>query len=270
MPRPLKILKDIVEENPSATRNKINGLLGKNIKVAEDALTQLSVCLHLLLNKDRASAADQAIVDLGIRFWNDIRAANILIREGFFLNATMIERDAIEIMVVAEYLHKYPEEAEAWQKAKTLKERLHFGIDKLKNTVEGGNEWKELFDDLSSYIHPNRQAVVAYSRSKPFCGYALYLGSFYDPAPIASSFLSQLAICINFIEYLIKWYKADLAFPDELLKRIERLGELFHTKSEELKKRAHAEQQKINDKIQATRLSGEEIIKLFKFLDTLP
>ena len=93
MPRPLKILKGIVEEDPSVTRDKINELLGETVAIAEEALKQLSACLHLLLNKDRASEADQSIFDLGVRFWNDIRAANVLIYEGFILHALMVQRD---------------------------------------------------------------------------------------------------------------------------------------------------------------------------------
>ena len=123
MPRPLKILKGLIQEDPAAIRYKITNLLGETTAIAEEALNQLSTCLRVLLNKDRASKADQAIVDLGARFWNDSRTFNILIQEGLILHAMMMQRDAIETRVVAEYLHKYPQEAEAWQKAETLKER---------------------------------------------------------------------------------------------------------------------------------------------------
>jgi hypothetical protein len=176
MTRPLKILKGIVEQDPSFTRSKVNELLGENVKIAEEALRQLAVCLRILLEKDRASAADQSIVDLGVRFWNDIRAANLLIYEGFILHAIMMERDAIETRVVAEYLHKYPEDAVAWQKAKTKKERHRFSINELKDKVEDGKDWKDMWDDLSSYIHPNRLALPAYSSGRPYFGHNLYLG----------------------------------------------------------------------------------------------
>jgi len=270
MPRPLKILKGIIEQDPSVTRDKINELLGETVALAEEALKQLSTCLRLLLNKDRASSADQSIVDLGIRFWNDVRAANILIQKGFILNAMMMERDAIETRVIAEYLHKYPQEAEAWQKAETYKERRRFSINELKNKVEDGNGWKEEWDDLSSYIHPNSWALPAYSGSRPFFGYNIYLGGFYDPIPIACSFGMQLGICINFLGCFINWYKDDLAFPRELPREIEILEETYRSEIIKLKERADSEQQKIKDKIKTTRLSKDEIIKFFKFLDTLP
>ena len=95
MPRPLKILKGIVEQDPSATRYRINELLGETVAIAEDALKQLTTCLRLLLSRDQASEADPCIFDLGVRFWNDIRAANMLISEGLVLHATMMQRIAM-------------------------------------------------------------------------------------------------------------------------------------------------------------------------------
>ncbi len=270
MPRPLKILKGIAEEDPSVTQSKINKLLGETVAISEEALKQLSVCLRCLLNKDRASKADQSIVDLGVRFWNDTLAANILIRQGLILNAMMMERDAIETRVVAEYLHKYPRDAEAWQKAKTYKERRRFGINALKDEVEEGEASKDIWDWLSSYIHPNDEARPAYSKSRPFFGHNLYLGGFYEPVPTATFFLMQLATCINFLDTIYNWYKDDLLFPEELPKKIEVLEEAYHKQKGKLKERADSEHQKMRGEIEKTRLSKEEIIKMFQFLDTLP
>lgn len=270
MPRPLKILKGIIEEDPSVTHSKTSELLGETVTIAEDALRQLSTCLRLLLNKDRASKADQSILDLGIRLWNDIRAGNILIHEGFILHAEMMQRDTIETRVVAEYLHTHPQEAEAWQKAEDKKERLRFGMNELKDKVEGGKDWKDMWDDCSSRIHATSAAIPAYSRMRPGFGYNLYLGGFYNPIPIAVLFGTQLAICINFLESFMNWYKDDLPFPTELPKQIEVLEDTYSNQIDKLKKRARAEQQKMDDEIKATRLSEDEIVKLFKFLDTLP
>ena len=223
MPRPLKILKGIVEQDTSVTRSKINELLGETVALAEEALRQLSTCLRLLLEKDRATKADQSIIDLGVRFWNDIRAANILIYEGLNLHAMMMERDAIETRVVAEYLHTYPQDAEAWRKAKTYKERRRFGISELKDKVKDGEKWKDIWDSWSSYIYPNHWALPAYSSSRPYFGHNVYLGGFYDPVPIATQFQMQLAVCINFLGGIMSWYKDDLPFPPELPRKIKLL-----------------------------------------------
>lgn len=270
MPRPLKILKGIKKEDPAATSDKISTLLGATTAISEEALTHISTCLSVLLEKNRASKADQSIVDLGVRFWNDILAANILIRQGLILNAIMMERDAIETRVVAEYLHKYPKDAEAWQKAKTYKERRRFGINELKDKVEEGEASKDIWDWLSSYIHPNDEARPAYSKSRPFFGHNLYLGGFYDPVPTAIFFLIQLSICINFLDTIYNWYKDALPFPNELPRKIEVLEKAYHKQNDKLKKRAYAEQKAIESEIQKTRLSKKEIVKMLKFLDTLP
>jgi hypothetical protein len=270
MPRPLKILKGIVEEDPSVTRSKVSKLLGETVGTAEEALRQLAICLRFLLEKDRASKADQSIVDLGVRFWNDIRAANLLIYEGFILHAMMMERDAIETRVVAEYLHEYPENAEAWQKANTYPERRRFSINEIKDKVEGGEGWKELWDHLSSYIHPNRGALPAYSSSRPYFGHNIYLGGFYEPVPIANEFLMQLAICINFLDDIVSWYKDDTLFPKELPTKLELLEKEYREQANKLKKRANSEGKKIESEIEKTRFSDEEIVKFLKFLDSLP
>jgi hypothetical protein len=270
MPRPLKILKGIIEQDPSVTRSKVNKLLGETVETAEEALKQLSSCLHLLLEKDRASKADQSIVDLGVRFWNDIRVANSLMYEGFILHAIMMKRDAIETRVIAEYLHKYPGDAAAWQKAKTKRERYRFSINELKDKVEDGKGWKELWDDLSSYIHPNRTAVPVYSSRRPYFGHNLCLGGLYDPMPAAIFFLIQLGICINFLDDIHNWYKDDLPFPKELAREIELLEEKYDDQTNKLQKRADAEHKQMKDELEKTRLSAEEIVKFFKFLDSLP
>ncbi|MCJ7426136.1 MAG: hypothetical protein MUO17_03245 [Dehalococcoidales bacterium] len=270
MPRPLKILKGIIKEDPSVTSDKISNLLGETTAISDEALTHLATCLSFLLEKDRASKADQSIVDLGVRFWNDTIAANILIRQGLILNAMMMERDAIETRVVAEYLHEYPGDAEAWQKAESYKERRRFGINELKDKVEEGEALKDIWDWLSSYIHPNDKARPVYSKSRPFFGHNLYLGGFYEPMPTATFFLMQLAICINFLDTIYNWYKDDLLFPEGLPKKIEVLEEAYHKQKGKLEGRADSEHQKMKGKIEKTRLSKEEIVKMFQSLDTLP
>src|SRR3990172_3147102 len=109
MPRQLKILKGLAQEEPNITREKIDVLLGDAVTTAEEALSKLSTCFYLILDKDRANAADQSIFDLGVRFWNNTKAVYLLTNEGLILNAVMVQRDCIEIMIVAEYLHKNPE-----------------------------------------------------------------------------------------------------------------------------------------------------------------
>lgn len=269
MPRPLKILKNIAEEDPSATHNKINELLGETTAISEEIFRHLATCLRLLINKDGASVADQDIVDLGVRLWNDIRAANMLVRRGLYLSAMMMERDAIETIVVAEYLHNYPQDAELWRKAETISERRRFSIHRLRDKVEDGKDWKDTWDWLSSFIHPNCLATPVYGASKEFFGHNLYIGGFYQPGSIVTCWGIQLALCFHFLQSFISWYKDELPFPPEMQGGIEALEEAYHDKTDKLKERAYSEQKDIHRKIEATRFSREEVIKVFKFLDTL-
>ena len=136
--------------------------------------------------------------------------------------------------------------------------------------MEDGSGWKEHWNTLSSYIHPNSQALPSFSSSRPFFGYNVYLGGFYAPTPIAISFGIQLAICINFVECFMNWYKEDLLFPSEFPRKMEMLEKASHDQIEKLRKRASVEQQKTDSEIKTTRLQEKEIKQLWKFLDTLP
>jgi hypothetical protein len=81
--------------------------------------------------------------------------------------------------------------------------------------------------------------------------------------------LTQLGTCIDFLDDIYNWYKDELSFPAELPRELELLEEKYHDQTDKLKKRADSEYQKIRGEIEKTRLSEEEIVKFFKFLDTL-
>lgn len=269
MPRPLKILKGIIEQDQQETRYKIGTLLGETVATAERATRLLTVCLRTLLDIDRASIADQSIVNLVVRFCNDIKASRILLGEGFILNSMMMIRDAVEILVLAEYLHEYPNEAQAWQDATSFKERRRFGINEIKDKVKNGSDWKDIFDWLSSYIHPNDNAKAAYSRNRPIFGHNLYIGSFYDPGQTAILLSMQIAICVNFIDSFISWYENTLPAIANQRKELEKLEKEYRSQNQKLKEHGDLAQQKIDKEIEITRLSKDEIISLLQFLDSL-
>jgi len=269
MPRPLKILKGIVLEDMAATREKVSKLLGDSVATTEEALAQLSDCLRLLLEIDRATKADRSIVDLGARFWNDIRASNTLLHEGLILPATMMLRDAVETRVLAEYFHLHPEQAEAWQKARNRQERGHFDFKQIKGDVEDGQKWYDFWNGLSSYIHPTAKATITYRNQRPLFGHNLYLGGFYRPFDTVLIFEMQQDICINFLDSLAHWYKDYVLLDKQLLARIELLEETHRSQKSKLFARAESEQKDLDGDIKATRLSGDAVIKLFKTLDTL-
>jgi len=269
MPRPLKVLTGIIAEDQQATCYKIGKLLGDAIASSEKTINLFTACLQDLLNIDRASKADRSIVNLGVRFCNDIKASNLLFGSGLLLNSMMMMRDAIEILVVAEYLHDYPNETQSWQNAETFEERRRFGINVIKDKVKGGSEWKDLFDWLSSFIHPNESAKPVYSRNRSIFGHNLYVGGFYDPGQTTALFLMEFAICLNFLDSLTSWYRSSLPTIVNRRKELKELEKVYRSHKRKLIRQGKLEQQKIEKEIEKTRLSKEEIISLFQFLDSL-
>jgi len=247
MPRPIKILKDIIEQDPAATRRQIDKLLGDITAISQEALHSLSTCLDLLLNRKRLSSADHSIIDLGVRFFNDIRAADILIRQGLIIHAMLMQLDAIEIRVVTEYLYRNPEEIDAWRNAQTLKQRRRFSILALKNKVKDGNDWRDIWNDWRSFTLPNRWSLPAYSGNRSAFRRNRYLGSLYLPEPIATLFIMQLAICLDFLENITSWYREKLPRLAEISNRIEQLDEQLHLEINQLGQRATTEQHKLDE-----------------------
>ncbi len=269
MPRPLYIFKSVVEQDSSMTREKINNLLGEIAVVLDKAHKCLAQCIQLITKMDSTSKVDIHTIDLGVRVWNDLNISSELTKNGHYLQPMMMVRDAIETMAVIEYLHSFPEEAEAWWKAKTKKEKLRFSLNTIKDHIEDGQAWKDAWDSLSSYIHPNSQATPVYGADKPYYGHSLFLGGFYYPSSVEFLYTLQLLLCTEFIDRMRDWYKKELEFPDELSKEIDSLKDEYHAQADYLKKRTKSEEKEVVDKIVATRLPKEEVIEWFKSLDNL-
>jgi hypothetical protein len=269
MPRPLYILKNVIEEDSKMTREKIDNLLGELRNVSDKAYKCLAQCIRLLTKKDRASKVDIHTVDLGVRVWNDLKVTSELAKNGFYLQAMMVVRDAIEAMALAEYLHSFPNETEAWWKAETKKERLRFSINNIKGKIEDGQEWKDIWDWLSSYIHTNSKATPVYGANKPYYGHNLFLGGFYYPESVELIYRLQLLLCIEFLKRMINWYKNELDFTDKLLKGVDSLKGEYDIQVNYVKGRVESENKEIVDKVVSTRLSKDKVIELFKFLDNV-
>ncbi|MFC1985389.1 hypothetical protein ACFLWC_00155 [Chloroflexota bacterium] len=270
MPRPLSIYKSVVEQDSYICCEKIKNLLGEIVEVSDKAHRYLAECIKLLTTKDMCSPMDMHTVDLAVRIWNDLHVCSELTKNGLYLQAMMMERDAIETMAIIEYLHSFPEEAEAWWKAKTRKERWHFSINTIKDKIKDGQEMKDAWDSLSSFIHPNSQATPAYGADKPYYGHNLFLSGFYYPGSVRSDFCIQLDLCIDLLERMRDWYKNELEFPDELSKEIDIIRNEYNTQADSLEKRTELEKKEVVDKVVSTRLSEDKIIEYFKSLNNLP
>jgi hypothetical protein len=275
MPRPLYILKSIVQENSSVTRKRIGNLLGEIVNVSDKAHKSLAQFIKLLTKKDRATAADIHrveihTVDLGVRMWNDLRVASELTRNGFYLQSIMAIRDAVETRAMIEYLHSMPNKAEAWWKAKEKQERLCLNMKTIKGKIEDGQKWYDIWDWLSSYIHPTSKATAFYGADKPYYGHYLFLGGFYYPRSVEFTYTLQLDLCIEFLERMKNWYKNEPEIANTFFKDIDSIKNEYHIQANDLKRRVESENKEIVDKVVATRLSEDEIIRAFRFLDSLP
>ncbi|MCJ7655872.1 MAG: hypothetical protein MUO97_11370 [Dehalococcoidia bacterium] len=284
MPRPLYIFKSVVEEDSSVTHKKIGNLLGEIVNVSDKAHKCLAQCIQLLTKKDRASTADIHrvdihrvdihrvdihTVDLGVRVWNDLKVASELTRNGFYLQSMMLLRDAVETRAMAEYLHSLPNKAEAWWKAKEKQERLCFSMKTIKGNIEEGQKWYDIWDWLSSHIHPTSKATAVYATDKPYYGHYLFLGGFYDPGSVEFTYTLQLDLCIEFLGKMMNLYKNEPEFADKLSRDIDSLKSEYHIQASYLKERAESENKEVVDKVVSTRLSRDEIIQAFKLLDRL-
>ena len=270
MPRPLSIYKSVVEQDSSICCEKIENLLGETVEVSDKAHRYLAECIKLLTTKDMCSPMDMHTVDLAVRMWNDLKVSSELTKNGFYLQAMMMERDAIETMAIIEYLHSFPEVAEAWWKAKTRKERWHFSINTIKDKIKDGQKMKDAWDSLSSFIHPNSQATPVYGADKPYYGHNLFLGGFYYPVSVRSDFCIQLGLCINLLERMRDWYRNELGFSEAFLKEIDILRKEYNTQVDSLENRTESEKREVVDKVVSTRLSEDKIIEWFNSLDNLP
>lgn len=257
--------KSVVEQDSTITHDRIMNLLGEIVAVSDKAHKCLAECIKLLTIKAHA-IVDADTIDLAVRIWNDLYTCSELTKRGLYLQAIMMERDAIETMAIIEYLHSFPKEANAWWKAKTRKERWHFSINTIKDKIKDGQKMKEAWDSLSSYVHPNGRATLVYAADKPYYGHNLFLGGFYYPKSVSSDFCIQLGICLDLLERMRDWYQDELEFPDELEKEIHMLRADYNNQVVSLEERAEAEKKEIVDKVVATRLSKDKVIEWFESL----
>lgn len=269
MPIPIHIWKSVVEQDSTITRDKIMNLLGEIVAVSDKAHKCLAECIKLLTTKAHA-VVDAHTVDLAVRMWNDLYTCSELTKHGLYLQAIMMERDAIETMAIIDYLHSFPEEANAWWEAKTRTERWRFSINTIKDKIKDGQKMKDAWDSLSSLIHPNSQATPAYAADKPYYGHNLFLGGFYYPGSVSSDFCIQLSLCIDLLERMRDWYRNELEFPAELLKEIDILRDEYNTQADSLEKRTESEKREVVDKVVSTRLSEDRIIEWFQSLYNSP
>lgn len=267
MPRPLFVLQDIVMSSDSEVKSQINELLDGSEPLIHDCLDIFSSVLNEVKKIDRAPALDRELSVLGVRVYNDAKAIFTLINNGYILQSMMIERDMVEIRVLADYFIHNKEKVKEWTKAKTIEERLNFAITKVKEHTPEGKGWKEVFDHLSKYLHPNKLGFVVYAREKEYFGYNLYLGGIFSPAAIGNEFQLAFALLRNIVGSYIEWYGDKLKLPQEISERFEKLNSATDIFCEILEKKVKTLETEFRKEIDKKRLSRDQVIETWRILD---
>lgn len=269
MPRPLFVFQDIVTSNDSEVKGQIYELLNGSEPLIKECLDIFSSVLNEMKMIDRAPALDRELSVLGVRVYNDTKAIFMLINNGYILQSMMMERDMVEIRVLADYFVHNEEKVEEWKKAKTIEERLNFAISKIKEHTPEGRGWKEVFDHLSKYLHPNKLGFVVYAMEKEYFGYNLYLGGIFNPAAIGYEFQHALMLLRNIVGSYIEWYSKKLKLPQEINERFEKLTFATDVFCEKLEKKIKTLQAEFRKEIDKKRLSKDQIIETWRILDKM-
>lgn len=269
MPRPLLALQDIVISSDSEVRAQIHELLNGSEPLIEECLDILSSILNEMKKIDRPLELDTELSVLGVRVYNDAKAIFTLINSGYILQSMMMERDLVEIRVLADYFIHNEEKVKEWRKAKTIKERRLFEISKIKEHTPEGKEWKEVFDHFSGYLHPNNLGSVVYAKEKEYFGYNLYLGGIFNPAAIGNEFQLALALLLNIVGSYIEWYGDKLKLPQEISERFEKLNSATDIFCKKLEKKAKTLETEFRKEIDKKRLSRDQIIETWRILDKM-
>lgn len=269
MPRPLLTLQDIIISNDSEVRAQIHELLNGSEPFIEECLDILSSILNEMKKIDRANELDTELSVLGVRVYNDAKAIFALINNGYILQSMMIERDMVEIRVLADYFVHNEEKVKEWRKAKTIKERRLFEISKIKEHMSKGEELKYVFDNLSKYLHPTNLGSVVYAREKEYFGYNLYLGGIFSPVVIANEFELASMLLRDIVGSYIEWYCDKCKLPKEISERFEKISSATDVFCRKLKKKAKNLEAEFRKEIDEKRLSRDEIIETWRILDQM-
>lgn len=267
MPRPLFVLQDIVMSDDSEVKTKIHGLLDGSEPLVEECLDIFSLLLNEIKKIDRAPDLDKELSVLGVRIYNDAKAIFTLIDCGYILQLMMIERDMVETRVLIHYFVHNEEKVGEWRKAKTITERRLFEINRIKKHVPEGEEWKDLFNHFSGYLHPNNLGSVVYARPKEYFGYNLYLGGIFSPVAISGEFQIASMLLRDVVGSYIEWYGDKLQLPKEISERFEQNESAIDVFCKELQKKAETLEAEFRKEIDGTRLSRDEIIETWRILD---
>lgn len=207
----------IVIESPETVETQITALLGEGKAVQEHLLSLLCKELEALNKIDGKTPIDEALkratLLLGSRFHSDAQSGLSLLCSGHILQASIMQRDMMEVVVLIQYLQLHPKEADAFMKAKSLRQRKRFSLSKVWKTIPNGQSYKDQFDIASASAHPSSVGLGSALRLERKADTKLFIGPFYQPFPTVMVFQAIIASTLETVVLLHKWYKSSAAWP---------------------------------------------------------
>ena len=200
---------EVIREDPEDVVGQFHGLVSEGEGVFEHILELLHCAVegisHCQANTVEHRKLNRATMLLTARFYSAAQAGLLLLGSGLVLQAQFMSRDMVETLVVLRYLQAHPKEVDNWTKATTRKQRMEFRVSRLCKAIPNGRTYKQQFDMLSVYLHTTSLATGGILRPAP-ANERLYLGGFYQPFPVANELSSQMALSIELLHLLARWY----------------------------------------------------------------
>jgi hypothetical protein len=224
--------------------------------------------LETLLDRRDATAADEAVNVLAAQFLDALAAARTLLDLGYLRAAYSQIRTMIESRIVMEYLHGDTERAKRWSRASTPGERRRFSFEAIYRENEKADFWKDMWDSHNEIIHTNRGALPAQSRLRPAFGIDTYIGPFYDPRPLANTFLIVLGYAQWFGGLIQTWYGEHPLWPSSFQPRFDAICSGYGAYAQSLQERADQAQELVDrqlgtlplqEQIQAASVLGYDL-----------
>ena len=206
----------IVTESPETVESQITALLGEGKAVQEHLLSLLGKELEALSKIDGKTPIDEALNQatllLGSRFHSDAQSGLSLLCSGR-MQALAMQRDMIEIVGLLQYLQLHPKEADAFTKAKSLKQRKRFSLPQVWQSIPNGQSYKGEFDVVSASVHPSSVGLGMGLRPEREADTKLFIGPFYQPYPTVMEFQAEITCTLETVILLHKWYKSSAVWP---------------------------------------------------------
>jgi hypothetical protein len=155
-------------------------------------------------------------------------------------------RTMIESRLVMEYIRGSEERARRWSQASAPAERRVFSFEMVYRDSDMAELWKDMWDSCNEIIHTNRGALPAQSRIRPVFGIDSYVGPFYEPMPLANTFLIVMAFAQWFGGLIDNWYGDNPLLPSNFASRLDGINSAWCAYAGALKTRVAEEQRRVD------------------------